>query len=97
MSDRAWDSSINSCFSSFHSLSCSSTVRLRGPRKGLIEPGIGLRISNARRTILARVSVLLVKQIMLSCSSSYRCILCVLWMSAIPVAVIFMLVIVSDG
>ena len=56
MSDRALNSSKNSCFSSFYSVSCSSTVRLRELRKGLIKLGIGLRISNARCTILARVS-----------------------------------------
>ena len=55
-SDRAWDRSDiardrckKSCFSSFHSSSYSSTVRW-------IELGIDLRINNARRTVLARVS-----------------------------------------
>ena len=47
MSDRAWDSSINSCFLSFHSLSCSSTVRPIELGIGLIELEIGLRINNA--------------------------------------------------
>ena len=56
MSDRAWDSSINSCFLSFHSLSCSSTVRWIDLGIGLIELGIDLRINNDRRTVLARVS-----------------------------------------
>ena len=59
-SDRAWDRSDiardrcrKSCFSSFHSLSYSSTVRWIELR---IELGIDLRINNARRTVLARVS-----------------------------------------
>ena len=42
-----------SCFSSFHSLSYSSTVRWI--ELG-IELGIDLRINNARLTVLARVS-----------------------------------------
>ena len=55
-SDRARDRSKNSCFLSFHSLSYSSTVRSIELGIGLIELGIGLRINNARRTVLARVS-----------------------------------------
>ena len=53
MSHRARDVSRNLCFSSFHSLSYSSTVRWIELR---IELGIDLRINNARRTVLARVS-----------------------------------------
>ena len=52
-SDRARDRSMNSFFLSFHSLSYSSTVRWIELR---IELGIDLRINNARRTVLARVS-----------------------------------------
>ena len=59
-SERAWDRSVvardrcrKSFFSSFHSLSYSSTVRWIELR---IELGIDLRINNARRTVLARIS-----------------------------------------
>ena len=46
----------HSCYSSFYSLSYSSTVRSIELGIGLIELGIGLRIDNSRRTVLARVS-----------------------------------------
>ena len=55
-SNRARDRCRNSYFWSFHSLSYSSTVRWIELGIGLIELGIDLRISNARRTVLARVS-----------------------------------------
>ena len=55
-SNRARDSCRNSYFWSFHSLSYSSTVRWIELGIGLIELGIDLRINNARRTVLARVS-----------------------------------------
>ena len=60
-SDRARNRCRNSCFSSFHSLSYSSTVRWIELGIGLIELGIDLRINNARRTVLARVSGLVSK------------------------------------
>ena len=56
-SDRALDRCRNSCFSSLHSLSYSSTVRWI--QLG-IELGIDLRSNNARRTVLARVSGLVI-------------------------------------
>ena len=52
-----------SCYSSFHSLSYLSTVRSIELGIGLIELGIGLRINNARRTVLARVSGLVSRQL----------------------------------
>ena len=55
-SNRARDRCRTSCFWSFHSLSYSSTVSWIELGVGLIELGIDLRINNARRTVLARVS-----------------------------------------
>ena len=55
-SNRAKDRCRNSCFWSFHSLSYSYTVNRIELGVGLIELGIDLRIDNARRTVLARVS-----------------------------------------
>ena len=59
-SDRARNRRRNSCFSSFHSLSYSSTVRWVELGIGLIELWIGLRMNNARHTVLARVSGLVI-------------------------------------
>ena len=57
-SNRARDRCRKSCLWSFHSLSYSSTVSWIELGEGLIELGLGrdLRINNARRTVLARVS-----------------------------------------
>ena len=59
-SNRARDRCRNSYFWSFHSFSYSSTVRWIELGIGPIELGIDLRISNARRTFLARVSGLVI-------------------------------------
>ena len=55
-SNRARDRCRNLYFWSFHSLSYSSTVKWIELEIDLIELGIVLRISNAGRTVLARVS-----------------------------------------
>ena len=47
---------MDRCRNSFHPLSYSSTVTWIELGIGLMQLGIDLRISNARRTVLARVS-----------------------------------------